>query len=202
MNKSDKIFVTGHGDMIGGALEPSSEPYAIAKIAGASLCESYRRQYGANFISAIPGDNYGPEDDFNPETAHVVPALIRKCHEAKVGQLPHVTAYGSGTPKRELLYADDLADACLFLMRRYDEPGPINIGCGAALTIRDLCGLIRDVVGYEGDILFDTTMPDGAPAKYLDTSRINGLGWRAATSFEDGIRATYRWYVENLEAAL
>lgn len=175
-------------------LEPTSEPYAIAKITGIKMCQSYNLQYGTNYISVIPADLYGPHDDFDPETSHVLPALIRKMHEAKTSNQPEVIIWGTGSPRRESLHADDLAEACLFLMNNYDEPEIINVGSGKDLSIRELALLIREVVGFKGEVVFDESKPDGAPRKLLDISNITKLGWSPKISLERGIRQTYQWY--------
>jgi GDP-L-fucose synthase len=182
--------------LLTGVLEPTNEPYAVAKIAGIKLCQSYNRQYGTRFISAMPTNLYGPGDNFDLQTSHVLPALIRKFHEARESGAPDVTIWGTGTPRREFLHVDDLAEACLFLMRNYDDGEIINVGVGEDLTIRELAELVREVVGYQGEIVFDTGKPDGTPRKLLDTGRINALGWRPRISLRDGIAATYRWYLE------
>ncbi|MFN4080265.1 MAG: GDP-L-fucose synthase family protein [Saprospiraceae bacterium] len=180
-----------------GPLEPTNEPYAIAKIAGIKLCDAYRAQYACNFISAMPTNLYGPNDNYHPENSHVLPALIRKFHEARVKGAAQVTLWGTGTPLREFLYVDDLADACLFLMERFDEPGPINVGVGKDISIRDLAVMVSGIIGYAGDIAWDETKPDGTPRKLMDTSRLASLGWVARTSLEDGIRMAYRDYLQN-----
>ena len=182
--------------LLTGALEPTNEPYAIAKIAGIKMCQSYNRQYGTNFISTMPTNLYGPGDNFDLETSHVLPALIRKFHEAKLSGTS-VTLWGTGTPRREFLYVDDLADACLFLMDNYDGNEIINVGVGKDISIKELAELISDVVGYKGEIIYDTSKPDGMPVKRLDVSRINSLGWYAKTSLKEGIEKTYQWYLEN-----
>ena len=187
--------------LLTGALEPTNEPYAIAKIAGIKLCEAYRRQYGADFITAMPTNLYGPGDNFDLETSHVLPALIRRFHEAKLRGATSVTLWGTGSPRREFLHVDDLADACLHLMRRYSADGTINVGTGEDVTIRELAELIREVVGYEGEIEFDTSMPDGTPRKLLDVSKLTGLGWKARIPLREGIQETYRWYLANEPAA-
>lgn len=186
--------------LLTGELEPTNEPYAVAKIAGIKMCQAYNRQYGTHFISVMPTNLYGPGDNFELTTSHVLPALIRKFHEAKVAGVPQVTVWGTGTPRREFLHVDDLADACVCLMRIYDGSEIINVGVGEDLSIRELAELIREVVAYEGDIRFDTSKPDGTPRKLLDVSRLHGLGWRARIFLEDGIRDTYHWFVENLQA--
>ncbi|KXG78331.1 GDP-L-fucose synthase [Fervidicola ferrireducens] len=183
--------------LLTGALEPTNEPYAVAKIAGIKMCQAYNKQYGTNFISVMPTNLYGPGDNFDLETSHVLPALIRKFHEAKVAGAPHVVIWGSGTPRREFLHVDDLANACLFLMNNYDSSEIINIGVGEDLTIAELANLIKEIVGYQGEIVFDTTKPDGTPRKLLDVSKIFNLGWRPRIRLEDGIRSTYEWFVRN-----
>ncbi len=175
-------------------LEPTSEPYAVAKIAGIKMCQSYNRQYGTDYISVVPADVYGPDDDFDPETSHVLPALIRRIHEAKSSNQPQVVVWGTGLPRRECLHVDDLASACIFLMKNYDEPEMINVGSGEDLSIRELAGLISDVIGFRGEIIFDKSKPDGALRKLLDVSRIRRLGWSPRISPGEGIRQTYQWY--------
>lgn len=181
--------------LLTGPLEPTNEPYAIAKIAGIKMCESYRRQYGSRFISVMPTNLYGPNDNFDLETSHVLPALIRRFHEAKQDGLPHVTLWGTGSPRREFLHVDDLADACVHLMRTYDGNDLVNIGWGEDLEIRQLAALVRDVVGYEGDIQWDSSRPDGTPRKLLDTSRLTDFGWQPSIRLSDGLRSTYEWYL-------
>ncbi len=178
--------------LLTGPLEYTNEPYAIAKIAGIKLCESYRDQYGADFISVMPTNLYGINDNYHPENSHVLPALIRRFHEAKVNGLSEVVIWGSGNPKREFLYADDLADACLFLMQQYSGKEIVNIGCGEDLSIRELAGLVKEVTGYSGSLVFDTSKPDGTPRKLLDVSKINALGWRYKTSLRDGMNMAYQ----------
>jgi GDP-L-fucose synthase len=184
--------------LLTGPLEPTNEAYAVAKIAGIAMCQGYRRQYGFNAISVMPTNLYGPNDNFDPLTSHVLPALIRKVHEAKQAGARSVSVWGSGTPKREFLHVDDLADACLFLMERYDSPEIINIGAGKEITIAELAGLIGEVVGYRGDLVFDPSKPDGTPRKLMDSGRLNALGWQAKISLRDGIAATYRWYLDHV----
>jgi len=181
------------------SLEATNEAYAIAKIAGLKMCEFYNRQYGARFISVMPTNLYGPGDNFDLNTSHVLPAMIRKFHEAKTRGDDAVTLWGTGTPRREFLHVDDLADACVFLLERYDDPGFLNIGCGEDVTIRELAELVRSVVGFTGDILWDSTKPDGTPQKLLDVSKLKALGWSASTSLETGVLNTYRWYLEHGE---
>src|ERR1700754_651176 len=172
-------------------LKETNEPYAIAKIAGIKLCDAYRSQYGANFISVMPTNLYGPNDNYDLNSSHVLPALIRKFHEAKKESAPAVTLWGSGKPRREFLHADDLADACLFLMQRYNEPGLVNVGVGEDLEIKELALLIKKVVGYTGGIQHDLTKPDGTPRKLMDVSKLHNFGWKARISLEDGLRSVY-----------
>jgi len=183
--------------LLTGPLAPIDEPYAVAKIAGIRMAQAYREQYGCNFICAATAALYGPADHFEPTGAHVLPALLRRFHEAKSNDLPAVSVWGSGLPRREFLHVDDLADACLFLMDQYDQPSLINIGAGEDLTINELAHLIKAVVGYQGAIEFDMNKPDGAPRRLLDASRLHKLGWRNRISLADGLRRTYEWYVNN-----
>jgi GDP-L-fucose synthase len=183
--------------LLSGYLEPTNEPYAIAKIAGIKLCQSYRRQYGSNFISAMPTNLYGPNDNFDLESSHVLPALIRKFHDAKVGGREEVVIWGTGSPRREFLHVDDLGDACLFLMRNYDDEQHINIGTGMDLTIRELAQMVAEVVHPEARLVFDKTKPDGTPRKLLDVSRIHDIGWEHSIELRDGIASSYQWYLEN-----
>jgi GDP-L-fucose synthase len=180
--------------LLTGPLEPTNEWYAVAKIAGIKLCQAYHRQYECRFISAMPTNLYGPEDNFDLETSHVMPALIRKFHEAKLKDLPSVSVWGTGAPRREFLHADDCADACLFLMNHYEGADIVNIGMGKDIPIRDLAQVIRSVVGYKGEIVFDSSKPDGTLRKLVDASRIQGLGWEPRITLEEGIRQTYEWY--------
>jgi GDP-L-fucose synthase len=182
--------------LLTGALEPTNEWYAIAKIAGLKLCQAYRKQHGHRFIACMPTNLYGPNDNFDLATSHVLPALIRKVHEAKVAQQPAVEIWGSGTPRREFLHVDDLADACLFLMRRYDGELAINVGVGEDIAIADLAKLIAEVVGFEGAFVFDRTKPDGTPRKLLDVGRLSTLGWKPRIGLREGIAQTYRAYLE------
>lgn len=183
--------------LLTGALEPTNDAYAIAKIAGIQLCQSYNKQYGTNFISVMPTNLYGPGDNFDLQNSHVLPALIRKFHEAKVSGAPEVVVWGTGSPKREFLHVDDLADACLYLMQSYNGSDFINVGVGEDLSIQELAEMIRSVVGYEGALVYDTTKPDGTPRKLLDVSRLTALGWRARIGLDDGLTQTYQWFLEN-----
>lgn len=196
--------------LLTGELEPTNEPYAVAKIAGIKMCQSYNRQYGTKCISVMPTNLYGPNDNFDLETSHVLPAMIRKNHEAKVNDHPHVTLWGTGNPYREFLHVDDLADACVFLMNLSDEvystlithhssPGLLNVGTGKDLTINELAVMVKDIVGYKGEIVWDTTKPDGTPRKLLDISKIETLGWKPKIRLQDGARKTYNWYSSNLK---
>lgn len=180
-----------------GKLEETNKPYAVAKIAGITMCQAFHDQYGDKFISVMPANLYGPNDNYDLETSHVFPAMIRKFHEAKVKQLPEVTIWGTGTPRREFLQADDLADACIYLMQHYDEPDIVNIGTGTDISIRDLAELIGSIVGYQGKIVFDTSKPDGTPRKLLDVSKLNNLGWKSNIDLKDGIANTYQWFLEH-----
>jgi GDP-L-fucose synthase len=184
--------------LLGGSLEPTNEAYAVAKIAGIKLCEAYRRQHGANFISGMPTNLYGPADNFDLSSAHVLPALIRKFHTAKTNGEDEVIIWGSGRPLREFLHVDDCAEACLFLMNNYDGDQHLNIGVGKDLSIKQLAERIARIVGFEGRLMFDASKSDGAPRKLVDTSRINALGWRARTSLDEGIRSTYQWFLKNV----
>jgi GDP-L-fucose synthase len=183
--------------LLTGELEPTNEPYAIAKIAAIKLCESYSRQYGRNFISVMPTNLYGPGDSFDLAHSHVLPALIRKCHEAKERADHAITVWGTGNPRREFLYVDDLADACVFVMERYDGEQFLNIGCGEDLTIRELAELVAEVVGYRGGVRFDTSKPDGTPRKLLDVSRLRALGWSPKVGLRAGITKAYHWFLEH-----
>jgi GDP-L-fucose synthase len=186
--------------LLTGPLEPTNEWYAIAKIAGIKLCQAYRRQYGFDAISAMPTNLYGSGDNFDLTSSHVLPALIRKFHEAKQQNAPSVVVWGSGTPRREFLFVEDLAEALIFLMSNYSEEGLINVGVGEDVTIHELAELIGRIVGFNGEIRFDRTKPDGTPRKLLDVSRLHALGWRARTPLEEGIRATYAWYLSSNNA--
>ena len=184
--------------LLTGSLEPTNDAYATAKIAGIKMCQAYRAQYGFRAITAMPTNVYGPHDNFDLETAHVLAALLRKFHEAKVSGAREVTVWGTGTPRREFLHVDDLADACVFLMGAYDAPDLINVGVGEDLSIRELAELIGRIVGFSGEIAYDPSQPDGTPRKLLDVSRLGVLGWRARIALEDGIRQTYHWYCDQL----
>ncbi len=180
-----------------GELEETNDAYAVAKIAGIKQVQALRKQYGLNYISAMPTNLYGPGDNFNMTNSHVLPALIRRIHEARVANAATVTIWGTGSPRREFLFVDDLADALLFLLEHYDSPEPINVGVGVDITIRDLAKRIAEVVGWPGEFLFDSAKPDGTPRKLLDVSRITALGWKASTSIDIGIRRTYKWFLAN-----
>jgi GDP-L-fucose synthase len=183
--------------LLTGPLEPTNEWYAVAKIAGIKMCQAYQRQHGCKFISAMPTNLYGNEDNFDLESSHVMPALIRKFHEAKVVNAPTVTVWGSGKPLREFLHVDDCAEACLFLMERYEGERIVNIGVGMDISIAELARLVGEVIGYNGEIVYDLSKPDGTPRKLVDTSKINGLGWRAGITLEEGIKSTYQWFLDN-----
>ncbi|OJX66513.1 MAG: GDP-fucose synthetase [Micrococcales bacterium 72-143] len=185
--------------LLTGELEPTNDAYAIAKITGIMQVQASRKQYGRHWISAMPTNLYGPGDNFHPENSHVLPALMRRIHEAKVNAEPEVVIWGSGSPLREFLHVDDLADASVFLLENYDSPETINVGVGEDLSIRELAELIADVVGYEGRLVQDASKPDGTPRKLLDVSRLNGLGWSARISLRDGIAETYAWYLGHLD---
>jgi GDP-L-fucose synthase len=185
--------------LLTGLLEQTNEPYAIAKIAGIKLCESYRRQYGCDYISVMPTNLYGPNDNYDLNNSHVLPALIRKFHEAKINKESEVTIWGSGTPLREFLHVDDLASACYFLMENYSDEALVNIGVGNDITIKYLALMIKDIVGFEGGLNFDATKPDGTPRKLVDVSKINGLGWKAAIELKDGITSVYSMFEQNYE---
>ena len=183
--------------LLSGPLEPTNEAYAIAKIAGIKLCQAYAREYGANFISAMPTNLYGPNDNFDLETSHVLAALLRKAHEAKTRNDRNLVVWGTGKPRREFLHVDDLASACLLLLEKYDSPEIINVGCGEDISIRELAELICEVVGFDGELAWDTTKPDGTPRKLLDVTKISALGWKPAITLRDGIKRTYDWFVAN-----
>lgn len=187
------------GYLLTGELEETNEAYAIAKIAGIRLCKHYNQQYGTNFISVMPTNLYGPNDNFDLKSSHVMPALIRKFHEAKINKEPEVVVWGTGNPRREFLYVDDMADACVYLIEKFDanEIGEfVNIGVGKDITIKELAKLIKEIVGFEGEIIYDTSKPDGTPQKLLDVGKLNLLGWKSKTSFREGIERTYEWYKE------
>ena len=183
--------------LLDGKLESTNEPYAIAKIAGIKMCQAYNRQYGTNFISVMPTNLYGPHDNFDLQSSHVLPALIRKFIDARKAEAPAVTVWGTGSPKREFLFVDDLADAVVFLMNHYDSGDIVNIGTGKDITILELATLIKEETGFKGSLEFDSTKPDGTPRKLLDVSKINGIGWTAKTPLREGIRKTIQWYLEN-----
>ncbi len=185
--------------LLTGALEPTNEPYALAKIAGIRLCQSYHRQYDRNFISAMPTNLYGPHDNFDLHTSHVLPALIRKVHHAKAAGEPSVPIWGTGSPRREFLHVDDLADACFFLLENYDSPEIVNVGCGQDVTIRELAETVCEVLGYEGTLTFDATKPDGTPRKLLDMTKLFDLGWKPKIALTEGIAGAYQWFLENVE---
>lgn len=183
--------------LLDGKLESTNEPYAIAKIAGIKMCQAYNRQYGTNFISVMPTNLYGPHDNFDLQSSHVLPALIRKFMDARRASAPSVTVWGTGSPKREFLFVEDLADAVVFLMNHYDNGDIVNIGTGKDITILELANLIKEETDFKGSITFDTTKPDGTPRKLLDVSKMNELGWKAKTPLREGIRKTIQWYLEN-----
>jgi GDP-L-fucose synthase len=191
----------GEDALLTGPLEPTNESYAVAKIAGIKLCQAYRRQYGCNFISAMPTNLYGPNDNFDPISAHVLPAMIRKFHDARMAGDREVTFWGTGRPRRELLYVDDLASACVFLMQQYEGEAHINIGTGVDQSIRDLAEMVRSVVYPDVELRFDPSKPDGSPRKLLDVSRLHALGWRHRVDLAEGIDRTYRWFTEHHDAA-
>jgi GDP-L-fucose synthase len=184
--------------LLTGPLEPTNDAYAIAKIAGILHVQAMRRQHGCGFVSAMPTNIYGPGDNFDYETSHVLPAMIRKFHDAKLGGQP-VTLWGSGRPRREFLHVDDLASACVALLDQYDDPAPINVGVGRDVSIRELAGLVAEVVGFDGEVRWDDSRPDGTPRKLLDVSRINALGWQARIGLREGITSTYEWFVDNVD---
>lgn len=187
--------------LLNGALEPTNQWYAVAKIAGVKLCQAYRHQYGCDFISAMPTNLYGPDDNYDLMTSHVVPALIRKCHQAKCAGLQEVEIWGTGRPRREFLYVDDLADALVFLLVNYSGGQPVNVGSGTDISIAELAAVVARVVGYPGGFCYDEAKPDGTMRKLLDVGRLATLGWRTRTSLEDGLAASYRWYLENVAQA-
>lgn len=183
--------------LLTGSLEPTNEPYAIAKIAGIKMCEAYNDQYGTDFAAVMPTNLYGPYDNFDLETSHVLPALIRKIHNAKKQNNPTVTLWGTGTAKREFLHVDDMADACIFMMNKKSYKNMVNIGCGKEITIHEVAELIKEVVGYTGKIVYDSSKPDGTPRKLLDTTKINQLGWHSQIGLKEGLEQTYKWFLEN-----
>jgi GDP-L-fucose synthase len=183
--------------LLTGLLEPTNEPYAIAKIAGIKMCEAYRDQYGCNFISVMPTNLYGYNDNYHPENSHVLPALIRRLHEAKINGASEVSIWGSGSPRREFLFANDLADACYFLMQNYDEKELINVGTGQDLTISELAFLVKNTTGFKGKLVFDTTKPDGTPRKLMDVSKLHSMGWNHTTSLKEGLKIAYADYLNN-----
>ena len=184
--------------LLSGPLEPTNEAYAVAKIAGVKLCQAFSREYGANFISAMPTNLYGPNDNFDLETSHVLAALLRKAHEAKKSSARELVVWGTGTPRREFLHADDCASACLFLLEKYDSPEIVNVGCGEDISIRELAELVCEVVGFDGELSWDKTKPDGTPRKLLDVSKLRGLGWTPTIPLRDGIAQTYDWFLKNV----
>ncbi|KAA0958747.1 GDP-L-fucose synthase [Planococcus sp. ANT_H30] len=187
--------------LLTGALEPTNESYAIAKIAGIKMCESYNRQYGTDYISVMPTNLYGPNDNFNLQSSHVLPALIRKFHEAKLHETSSVEVWGTGTPRREFLYSEDLADATVYLMNNYSGNGFVNIGVGKDISIKELAEKIKEIVGYEGEIVFNTSKPDGTPRKLVDVQKLNSLGWEAKVSLDQGLKQAYNWFLKNIENA-
>lgn len=187
--------------LLTGPLEPTNEAYAIAKIAGLKMCQFYKRQYGDNFISCMPTNLYGPHDNYDLEGSHVMPAMIRKFHEAKVNGNPTVELWGSGTPLREFLYVDDMADACVFLLEHYDGEEHVNIGTGEEVSIRELAETVKEQVGYEGTILWNSNMPDGTPRKLTDVNKLHEMGWRHKVNLKEGVDRAYRWFCENVETA-
>jgi GDP-L-fucose synthase len=183
--------------LLSGYLEPTNEPYAIAKITGIKMCEAYRHQYGCNFISAMPTNLYGPNDNYDLNNSHVLPALIRKFHEAKINNAPNVVVWGTGKPRRELMHVDDLADACLFLMLYYNDSKFVNVGTGKDTSIAEIAELVKKIVGYNGEIVYDTSKPDGTPRKLLDLTYLHSLGWKHKIELEEGIRSTYQYFLEH-----
>jgi GDP-L-fucose synthase len=185
--------------LLSGYLEPTNQPYAVAKIAGLIMAQSYNRQYGTNYIAVMPTNLYGPHDSFDLDNAHVIPALLRKTHEAKVSGREFVEIWGTGRPKREFLHVDDLADACVFLMRNYNSSEIVNIGTGEEISVGDLAVLVKEIVGYEGELRYKTDMPDGTPRKLLDVSRLTALGWKSSISLKEGLSSVYLWFLKNIE---
>lgn len=187
--------------LLTGVLEPTNEPYAIAKIAGIKMCEAYNRQYGTEYISVMPTNLYGPNDNFDLQSSHVLPALIRKFHEAKLQSSSTVEVWGTGTPRREFLYSDDLADATVYLMNSYSGNGFVNIGVGKDISIKELAEKVKETVGYQGEVVFNTSKPDGTPRKLVDVQKLNSLGWEAKTSLDQGLKQAYDWFLNNIENA-
>ena len=185
--------------LLTGELEPTNEWYAIAKIAGIKMCQAYKKQYGFNAISLMPTNLYGPGDNFNLDNSHVLPALIRKFHDAKINNLQEVEVWGTGSPKREFLHVEDMADASVFLMNNYNDAEFVNVGVSEDVTIKELAETMKEVVGYEGELKFDTSKPDGTPRKLLDVSKLNNAGWKASTNLKDGISTTYEWFLDNID---
>jgi GDP-L-fucose synthase len=185
--------------LLTGPLEPTNEPYALAKIAGIKLCQAYRAQHGRDFVSVMPTNLYGPNDNFHPDHAHVPAALIGRFHHAKIAELNEVTVWGTGKPRREFLFVDDLADACVFTMKNYSGPIPLNVGVGDDVTIEDFARLVASVVGFEGELRFDHSYPDGTPRKLLDVSKLRAMGWQAHTPLREGLMHTYQWYLSHFE---
>lgn len=183
--------------LLTGLLEPTNEAYAVAKIAGIKLCQAYSQQYGVNFVCGIPANAFGPGDDFSPEGSHVIAALIRRMHEAKILNTETVEIWGTGSPRREFIFADDLADACIFVMREYDGTQPINLGCGSDISISDLAKAVKEVTAFQGQICFDASKPDGMPVKLLDSSKLKALGWRPRVPFYSALEATYEWFLQS-----
>ncbi len=188
-------------ELLNGKLEPTNEPYAVAKIAGIVMCQSYNRQYGTNFISVMPTNLYGLNDNYHPENSHVVPGLIRRFHDAKIKNAPEVVVWGTGSPKREFLFSEDLGDACVFVMQHYTDNEIINIGSGVEVTIKELAELVKQTVGYEGNIRFDSTKPDGTPRKLLDVSKLHALGWQHKTNLEQGLKIAYQDFLKKYNPA-
>jgi GDP-L-fucose synthase len=184
-------------ELLSGFLEPTNKAYAVAKIAGLTLCQAYWEEYGDRFISAMPTNLYGPNDNFDLKSSHVLPALIRKFHDAKESRNPKVELWGTGSPKREFLHVDDCADACLFLMENYEKPEIVNVGTGEDIKIQELAEIVKQVTGYEGEITFDTSKPDGTPRKLLDVTKIHNLGWKHKVSVEEGVKTTYKWFLSH-----
>ena len=184
--------------LLSGYLEPTNEAYAIAKISGLKMCQYYKKQYGANFISCMPTNLYGQNDNFDLRSSHVLPALIRKFHDAKAGQIPFIEIWGTGAPLREFLHVDDMADACVYLMENYNGLEHVNIGTGEEISIKDLAFLIKDIVGYEGELRFDSSKPDGTPRKLSDCTKLNALGWKSRIDLKSGIQSTYEWYIKGI----